>query len=152
MVASIEKQKEEIQRRKNLIKLKEQALKKVEQKLKTRDLIHLGNLLKRSGLDVLDKDTIIGALSELKEMSSSKENLQRWNEKSKQEFFRIENENTVNLIVSFPNTEINDEIKNTMKKYNAKFNKFRNEWYMEGIKVQVEEQFKNYQPKVEICD
>lgn len=86
----------------------------------------MGQLVAENGLDSFDRDTLLGALLEVKEKSGHADNLESWRERAKLALEKnIPNE--VPVIVTFL-TPPNKDVRAILKNSGLKWNPFRQEW------------------------
>lgn len=129
--AKVEEEKKRIQIRKN--------------KEESRKLIEKGKIIRESALSNWDKETLLGAMIEIKERSLEEESLHLWKKRGKE---RLDKNQNKQLIVSFKK-EINEEVKILLKKMHFYWNRFRKEWYGKGKKAELSEKFKSLEIVIE---
>ena len=151
MTTLLEEKKKKIAESKKRIEYQEKMLREKERKLKTRVQIKKGSLVEKAGLFDLSDSALFGALLELKKLSENKRKISEW-EKSGEEFknSHVKN-NTTPLIISF-GEDASPEANIVLKKMKFKWNRFRQEWYGNAVKPEVEKALENYNVKIESLD
>lgn len=136
-MAEVVSEKERLAQKFAKLEMKEKLIKEKERKLRTKRLIELGSIITSAGLDDLEKEILLGALLEIKNLSDKDEKINDWRVKGK-EFLKTDEElNPQPLIISFA-SELPGEIKIALKQKKFKWNQFRNEWYGYGKKEDLE--------------
>ncbi|MES2214777.1 MAG: conjugal transfer protein TraD [Pseudomonadota bacterium] len=124
----VDEQKIKLQQKKNRLAAEELRLKLKEQKARTRQLIELGGLVVKAGIDVLPLDTLYGGLLSL---SSSLETdggiRETWAKLGKAKLEKEKDQNTL-VIVKFEVEPVERDIRDTLKIHGMRWNKFRSEW------------------------
>lgn len=136
-MASLSHQKEKLERQKAKLQSQEQKLKTLERKKRTRRLIELGGLIVKAELEMLNNNTLLGALLSLKHhMTTTEAILSEWTEQGAKAFEASDqNEraevDTRPLVITFK-TEPPRDLKSHLRDLNFKWNPFRKEWYGYG--------------------
>ena len=125
---NVQEQKIKLEQKKNRLLAEETRLRLKERKMRTRHLIEIGGLIVKAGIDHLPINVLYGALLSLSETLNTNETIKSsWATKGTSAFNKEKKEKTA-LILKFteqPSTEIRDSIRN----YGLRWNKFRSEWY-----------------------
>jgi len=122
----LERKKLSLEIKKCKIKQLEASVKTAERKARTRQLIELGGLVSKAGLDSFDTNTLLGALLEVSEKSSDKKILNAWTHKGGIAFNQ-EKSQKVAVTISFTEKPTS-EIRVALKDLGLKWNPLRKEW------------------------
>lgn len=126
-MADIEEQKVKLEQKKNRLIAEETRLKLKEQKMRTRNLIEMGGLIVKAGLDQLPMNTLYGALISLNDELKSNDNIRSaWNSKGNAAFNKEKQDKTP-VILKFE-TEPNSDIRDFIRSCGLHYNRFRHEW------------------------
>ena len=125
---NVEEQKIKLEQKKNRLIAEETRLKLKERKMRTRNLIEVGGLVTKAGLDYLPTNTLYGALLSialsLETNSSIKD---EWTKIGKDKLDE-EQTNKHAVILKFEQ-EPSSEIRKIVRNHNLRWNKLRSEWY-----------------------
>ena len=124
----VEEQKLKLGQKKARMAIEETKLKLKERKMRTRFLIEKGGLITKAGLDHLPTNALYGALLAIKKELDGNENLvSNWIIQGNAAF-NAERKETVAVILKFSD-EPNSDIREFIRSYGLRFNRFRSEWY-----------------------
>jgi hypothetical protein len=126
----LEKKKERLKEKKLALIQEEKLLEKKKKDIEKRRIFDVGLLIKKSGLLELEDSVLIGALMEIKELSTNEESVRRWKEKSN--LLKEEGEEKRPLIIRVTSSENEKSLEKKIRSLGFKFNKFRKEWYGYG--------------------
>jgi len=127
---NLDEQKIKLEQKKARMQLEETRLKLKERKMRTRSLIEKGGLVTKAGLDDLPTNALYGALLSIKKDLDANENLlSGWIVKGNSAFNKEKQEATP-VILRFGD-EPNKDIRDFIRSYGLRYNKFRQEWYGE---------------------
>lgn len=143
-------EKEKLAQKFAKLEMKEKLIKEKERKLRTKRLIELGSIITSAGLDDLEKEILLGAFLEIKNLSGKDGKINDWREKGKGFLKTDEELNPQPLIISFA-SELPGEIKTALKKKKFKWNQFRREWYGYGKKEELEKSLSGLNANVEVA-
>jgi len=125
---NVEEQKIRLEQKKNRLVAEETRLKLKERKMRTRNLIEVGGLVTKAGLDYLPTNTIYGALlsiaASLETNSSIKD---EWTKIGKAKLDQ-EQTNKHAVILKFEQEPSND-IRKIIRNHGLRWNNLRSEWY-----------------------
>lgn len=125
---NIEEQKKRLEQKKARMQLEETRLKIKERKARTRDLIEMGGLVTKAGIDYLPSNALYGALLSIKKALDNNENIiPSWTKKGSYAFDK-EKQNATPVILSFAQ-EPEKDIRDNIRSLGLRFNRFRQEWY-----------------------
>ena len=142
-VKNLVSEKEKLVQKKLKLEKQGKLLASKERKIKLKRLIELGDLVSKSGLEELAAETLLGALLEIKTLSSDESATKKWAEAGKEHLKEDRTTNPQPLIVQFI-AEPSSEIKNSLRTKKFRWNAFRQEWYGYGKKDEIS-QFLNQQ-------
>src|SRR5579863_7678314 len=126
-------EKEKLAQKKLRLEKQEKLIASKERKIQLKRLIELGGLIKKSGLEQLDADTLFGALLEIKTLSSNEKTATKWADLGKAQHKDEKTNNPRPLIIQFV-AEPSSEIKGMLRARKFRWNAFRQEWYGYGKK------------------
>jgi len=136
-IDDLNKEKLKLAQKKENLEKKERAIIQKERKMQLKRLISLGELVVKSGLDVLNHKAIFGALLEIKESVSEKSE-KTWALKGSQYLELDKANNPKPLILQFSKGPSADT-KKELRSRKFKWNPFRREWYGYGKKEELDE-------------
>lgn len=124
---------------------KERQLREKSRKQEIRKLIEIGNMASKCGIADFDKETLMGAFSEVMERSQLPDIKNEWKKKGS-----ILSETSLTpLLVSFKK-DPNEELLRTLKDKRFKWNNFRKEWQGYGVEEEIAKLVKESHGKVEV--
>ena len=127
-MSQLEDQKIKLEQKKNKLATEELKLRFKERKAYTRNLIKLGGLVVKAGLDSLPVNALYGALLSLKDTLEKDDAVQAvWIVKGNAAFNR-ERQEKVAIILKFKK-ETESNIRDLLREHGLMWNKFRGEWY-----------------------
>lgn len=124
----VAKQKEKLEQKKNKLLAEEIKLKLKEQKIRTKQLIEIGQLVAKAKLDFLPNNTLYGALLSLSKALDEEPEIRRQWTQIGQEHIESEEKQFTPIILKF-SKEPSLELRNTIRQYGLRWNKFRREWF-----------------------
>src|SRR3989338_4925483 len=133
-----------IQQKISKIKEQEAKLKNQERKIRTKKLIELGGLVKKSGLENLTSNFLYGALLSIKDQSLNIEKMKQWETLGGSTFNAEKREETLKIVTVSLKEKPTSDIKESFKKIGLKWNALRSEF--EG-RIDLEMS----QSKIELC-
>ena len=136
-LATILEKKQKLAAKKAGLEKKEQRMKALERKARTRKLIELGGLVEKAGLEDVDPNILFGAIQEIKERFSDEKTMASWRERGGLALGSLSKNSLDRLIISFPETPT-VEMKNVLREKRFKWNRWRKEWYGTGKKEEVD--------------
>ena len=151
---NIEEQKTKLEQKKNRLVLEETRLRLKEQKMRTRNLIEIGGLVVKAGLDYLPMNTLYGALISLSDELKNNDSIRAaWTTKGNAAFNK-EKKDKVPVILKLED-ELSNDIRDFIRSCGLRFNKFRREWCgmvtnLENLKSELNNQSCKYE--IEIID
>jgi len=127
-MVDIEQQKLKLEQKKNRLAAEELKLRFKERKARTRNLIELGGLVVKAGLDTLPINALYGGLLSLKDALEKDDAIQAiWVVKGNATFNQ-EQQEKVAIILKFEK-ETKDNVRELLREHGLMWNKFREEWY-----------------------
>lgn len=127
-MSELEQQKIKLEQKKNRLAAEELKLRFKERKARTRNLIELGSLVVKAGLDSLPVNALYGGLLSLKDALEKDDAIQAiWVVKGNAAFNREQQEKVAIILKLEEETESN--IRELLRDHGLMWNKFRNEWY-----------------------
>lgn len=127
-------EKEKLAQTRARLEKRQKIINEKERKIKLKKVIELGDLIVKAGLDDLDREVLLGALLEIKELSTNKGGVKKWTEKWNA---WMNLNRPQRLIISFEG-ESSAEIINILRSRKFKWNPFRHEWYGFGKKEELQ--------------
>lgn len=125
---NVAEQKIKLEQKKNRLIAEEIRLKLKERKMRTRNLIELGGLITKAGLDYLPTNTLYGALLFIAESLNNNSAIKdKWTKIGKTKFDQ-EKQNKTALILKFEQ-QPDSSIRQSVRNHALKWNKYREEWY-----------------------
>lgn len=121
-----ERLKHKVERKKNSLKQLEAYLKERERIARTSQLIELGKLVVKAGLDELENNVLLGLLLEIKERAVDEKTVQSWTQLGAAAFAK-ENRGKTPVIVKFA-TKPAQEVRYKIQDLGLKWNALRGEW------------------------
>jgi hypothetical protein len=123
----IEEQKLKLEQKKNRLIAEETRLRLKEQKMRTRNLIEIGGLVVKAGLDHLPMNTLYGALISLSDELKNSDSIRAaWIIKGNAAFNKEKKDKTP--VILKLETEPSSEIKDFIRSCGLHYNRFRQEW------------------------
>ena len=123
----IKEQKLKLEQKKNRLIAEETRLRLKEQKMRTRNLIEIGGLVVKAGLDYLPMNTLYGALISLNDELKNNDSIRSaWTIKGNYALNK-EKKDKVPVILKLA-TEPSNEIRDFIRSCGLRFNRFRSEW------------------------
>jgi hypothetical protein len=142
-------EKEKITQRIAKLEMKERLIREKERKQFTKQLIKLGEFVSKAEIDQLDPEVLLGALLDIKDLSSNADKMKQWKEKGKY-FLEVDVElNPQPLIISSA-SDLPIEIKSALRERKFRWNQFRHEWYGYGKIEELQEFLTGQNANVEI--
>lgn len=123
----LENKKKKLDNQKKKLLLKEKILREQEKKKEVLKFQDLGRLAKLANITHLDDQVLLGAFIEISKKATDYNQISAW-KKTSSEVLNNNHENTKIYAISFKE-EPSPEIKESLKKMNFKWNKFRKEFY-----------------------
>lgn len=142
--------KQRIAAKKAGLEKKEQEMKTLERKARTRKLIELGNLISKADLEDTDPKILFGALQEIREKLSDEGVSKSWLEKGTRTLENHGKNSLERLIISFSSTP-SIELKTALREKRFKWNPWRKEWYGTGKKEEMDKILSGFDANVEIA-
>lgn len=130
----ITSKKEKLAKTMARLEKRQKIINDLERKSRLRRIIELGDQIVRAGLEDLDNEVLLGALLEVKELSSNKGSIKKWAEKREA---WVNLNQPQRLIVSFEK-EPSAEAANALRSKKFRWNSFRQEWYGFGRKDELQ--------------
>lgn len=127
-------EKEKLAETRARLEKKQKLINEKERKIRLKNLIGLGDLITRAGLEDFDHKILLGALLEIKESSKEPTSLKKWEEK--QNAWQTTS-HLRRLIVSFEGEPSENGV-SILRSRKFKWNPFRQEWYGFGRKEDLE--------------
>lgn len=125
---NVKDQKIRLEQKKNRLIAEETRLKLKERKMRTRNLIELGGLITKAGLDYLPTNTLYGALLSIThDLETNQAIRDKWTKIGKTKLDQ-EQKNNHAVILKFEQ-EPSNEIRTVIRNHGLKWNKLRQEWY-----------------------
>ncbi len=140
--------KEKLALKKAVLERREKLLRQKERKIRLRELIRLGELVSKAGINHLSENALFGGLLALKEESQNSFTLSRWEKNGASAFEADVRNNPQQLAISFK--QESPETKILLKERQFKRNSFRKEWYGYGKKEELEELLKGHNATIEV--
>jgi Conjugal transfer protein TraD len=150
----IEEQKLKLEQKKNRLVLEETRLRLKEQKMRTKNLIEIGGLVVKVGLDYLPMNTLYGALISLNDELKNNDSIKAaWTIKGNATLNK-EKKDKAPVILKLKN-EPSSDIRDFIRSCGLRFNRFRNEWCgmvtnLNNLKSELNNQSCEY--KIEVID
>ena len=133
----LEKKKEALKLKKSRIEHQERLLKLKERKNRTRQLIEIGGIASKAGIDHLNTNTLLGAFLEIKEKAEEEAIFKQWTKKGAEALDVLEKQNGEPLILTF-SEEPKKAVKVKIRGAGLKWNRFRREWQGYAKKAHLE--------------
>jgi len=130
-IAEIISKKEKLAQKKIRLEKQGKLIASKERKIQLKQLIELGELVKKSGLEQLEAETLLGALLEIKALSSDGKATQKWAEMGKAHLQDDHLNVFKPLIIQFAK-DPSSESKRMLRAKKFRWNAFRQEWYGYG--------------------
>ena len=127
-------EKEKLAQTRARLEKRQRLVNELERKVKIRKTIELGDLIIKAGLDDFDSQVLLGALLEIKALSTEKSNVKRWSER---QVAWLNSNQPQRLIVSFQG-ESSSETTDLLRSKKFRWNSFRQEWYGFGKKDELQ--------------
>ncbi len=127
-------EKEKLAQTRARLEKRQKIINEKERKIRLKKIIDLGDLIVKAELEELDNEVLLGALLEVKELSTNKGSLKKWAEK-RDAWLNLNRPQR--LIVSFENESSSEET-NALRSKKFKWNPFRQEWYGFGKKDEMQ--------------
>jgi hypothetical protein len=140
----------QIDKEKEKIRLKEKELKEREKKIRAKKFIEIGRLAFRVDIDTLDEDALLGAFIEISEKINDK-SINAWKKKSEELRKKQETSERTPLSVCFKSPP-NKEIKDRFKELGFRWNSFRKEFFGHGQHSLLSELVKGLDCKIEVVN
>jgi hypothetical protein len=124
----IEEQKLKLEQKKNRLMLEETRLRLKEKKMRTKNLIEIGGLIVKAGLDHLPTNTLYGALISLNDELKNNDSIRSaWSTKGNAALNKEKQDRTpvILKLETGPSSDTRDFIRSCGLHYN----RFRNEWH-----------------------
>ena len=132
MRKNIQDRKRELERQKVALLGKEKVIRETERRQRTRNLIELGGLIAKAGLDELESKTLLGALLSLSKEKDNLEVLKTWAETGQKAFADgPKADGAVPLILQFKDKP-SQEARSAVRALGLRWNAIRQEWQGRG--------------------
>jgi len=126
-MADIVAKKVKLEQKKSRLIMEEVKLKLQERKQRTRQLIELGGLVVKAGLDNLDSNTLYGAMLFLKSsMQGNEQIIKSWTQTGSAAF-EVEEKTRHAVILTFQHVP-EQAIRDAIRQYGLRWNALRQEW------------------------
>lgn len=141
IMQDVEEQKLKLTQKKNRLAAEEIRLKLKERKMRTRNLIEIGGLVVKAGLDYLPTNTLFGALLESNNQLNQTPALkEQWTKLGKAALDQELKDKTA-LIIKF-DEQPDPEIRKSVRDHGLRWNRLRQEWYgyvynLDSLKTQL---------------
>ncbi|MFS8563948.1 MAG: conjugal transfer protein TraD [Rhabdochlamydiaceae bacterium] len=141
-------EKEKLALKKAVLEKREKLLREKERKIRTRQLIRIGELALKAGIGEIHENILFGAFLEVKERSKNPSTLNKWDKDGTKALEVDKDHYPQQLAVSFKEESL--EAKMLLKERQFRRNSFRKEWYGYGKKEELEELLKEYSATIEV--
>jgi len=132
MRKNIQDRKRELERQKIALLGKEKVIRETERRQRTRNLIELGGLIAKAGLDEVENKTLLGALLSLTQEKDNPKVLKEWHERGQKAFADgPKAEGAVPLILQFKDKP-SEEARTAVRALGLRWNAIRQEWQGRG--------------------
>ena len=145
----LEKKKEAIKLKKSRLEQQERLLKVKERKKRTRLLIEIGGIAAKAGIDHLNMNTLLGAFLEVKGKMGDEGVVKRWTKRGAEALDLEQQQNGEALIVTFAQ-EPEKQVKTQIREEGLRWNRFRKEWQGFARRAQLENLLKGMEYELQV--
>jgi hypothetical protein len=126
-MSSVAEQKKKLEQKKARLQKQEITLKLKERRARTRQLIKLGGLVAKAGINGLEDNVLLGAFLSIKDSLEDEDKLINW-KKAGADCFAKDNKDKSPVILKF-NEKPDNDIRTIIRAQGLKWNALRKEWY-----------------------